>query len=351
MMPYVRAVTTALRGCFIALVAAVTVLAVTPAAHAQSCSSNPICVENQQTGTPQDDWDTKDADESSSEKTQGFASEMGVNRGSTVSFKVKNTATSYKIDIYRIGYYGGDGARLIQGNLTKSAAQDQVSRTQPNCMTYPTAKTGLYDCGNWGVSATWTVPSTAVSGVYMAPAREQRGRRDRHLVRRPQRREHLSDLLPDERPDLAGVQRLRRQQPLRLQRQLPADDPKHSYMAASKVSYNRPLVTSGEQRPNTFMYDEYPMVRFLERNGYDVSYITGVDTDNATRGALIKNHKLFISSGHDEYWSGPQRANIEAARNAASRSTWRSSAATSCTGARASRTARSRARRPRPTAR
>src|SRR4029077_13970379 len=28
--------------------------------------------------------------------------------------------------------------------------------------------TGLVDCGNWSVSATWNLPSTAVSGVYFA---------------------------------------------------------------------------------------------------------------------------------------------------------------------------------------
>ena len=56
------------------------------------------------------------------------------------------------------------------------------------------------------------------------------------------------------------------------------------------------------------------MVRFLERNGYDVSYMAGVDSDR--RGALIKNHKVFLSVGHDEYWSGTQRANVEAARDA-----------------------------------
>ena len=59
---------------------------------------------------------------------------------------------------------------------------------------------------------------------------------------------------------------------------------------------------------------EYPMIRWLERNGYDVSYITGVDTDR--RGALIRNHRVFLSVGHDEYWSGTQRANVEAARDA-----------------------------------
>ena len=31
---------------------------------------------------------------------------------------------------------------------------------------------------------------------------------------------------------------------------------------------------------------------------------------------MIANHKVFLSVGHDEYWSGVQRANVEAARNA-----------------------------------
>ena len=59
---------------------------------------------------------------------------------------------------------------------------------------------------------------------------------------------------------------------------------------------------------------EYPMVRWLERNGYDVTYTTGVDSDRF--GSLIKRHRVFLSVGHDEYWSGAQRANVEAARDA-----------------------------------
>ena len=34
------------------------------------------------------------------------------------------------------------------------------------------------------------------------------------------------------------------------------------------------------------------------------------------RGSLLLNHRVFLSVGHDEYWSGQQRANVEAARNA-----------------------------------
>ncbi len=44
------------------------------------------------------------------------------------------------------------------------------------------------------------------------------------------------------------------------------------------------------------------MVRWLEKNGYDVSYTT--DSQSDSDGAQLLNHKVFISSGHDEYWSG-----------------------------------------------
>ena len=48
--------------------------------------------------------------------------------------------------------------------------------------------------------------------------------------------------------------------------------------------------------------------------GDDTTYIAGLDTDR--RGDLLKNHKLFISVGHDECWSLKQRTNVEAARDA-----------------------------------
>ncbi len=64
---------------------------------------------------------------------------------------------------------------------------------------------------------------------------------------------------------------LRRQQPLHLHRQLPAGQPA-IYKGASKVSYNRPFHTADDDQGRSWlMYAEYPMIRFLEANGYDVS--------------------------------------------------------------------------------
>ena len=61
-------------------------------------------------------------------------------------------------------------------------------------------------------------------------------------------------------------------------------------------------------------YAEYQMIYWLEKNGYNVSYTSESQVDK--NGALLKNHKVFVSSGHDEYWSAGQRANVEAAREA-----------------------------------
>lgn len=83
---------------------------------------------------------------------------------------------------------------------------------------------------------------------------------------------------------------------------------------AFKISYNRPLYTRVGEIDSWVFNAEYPMVRWLEANGYDVTYFTDVDADR--RGSLIRNHKLFLSNGHDEYWSANQRANVEAARDA-----------------------------------
>jgi hypothetical protein len=80
------------------------------------------------------------------------------------------------------------------------------------------------------------------------------------------------------------------------------------------VSYNRPFNTRGDSSSDFVFNAEYPAVRWLEANGYDVSYFSEVDSDRY--GRLIENHKVFLSVGHDEYWSGGQRANVTGALDA-----------------------------------
>ena len=83
---------------------------------------------------------------------------------------------------------------------------------------------------------------------------------------------------------------------------------------AVAVSYNRPFATRDVNSADFYFGVDFATSRFLERNGYDVSYTTSIDT--ARYGSELLEHKLFISDGHDEYWSGEQRTNVEAARDA-----------------------------------
>ena len=127
----------------------------TPQLASAQCA-NPIVCENQlQGGTG---WDPGTGDTT----IQGFATDISVDVGQTVNFKINTNASNYTISIWRMGYYGGAGARQV----TTVSPSVSLPQTQPACLTDST--TNLLDCGNWAVSASWQVPTTAVSGVYFA---------------------------------------------------------------------------------------------------------------------------------------------------------------------------------------
>jgi hypothetical protein len=86
---------------------------------------------------------------------------------------------------------------------------------------------------------------------------------------------------------------------------------------ARKASFDRPYDIRHGLGTGNFLNNggwEYNMVRWLERNGYDVTYCTDIDTHRDA--ALLLRHKAFLSVGHDEYWSWPMRQHVEAARDA-----------------------------------
>ena len=96
--------------------------------------TNPVACENTKPGNPASEWDVSGAGSAS---IQGFATDISVDQGGTVSFKVDTPATAYRIDIYRMGYYGGSGARRV-ATVRPTVLLPQ---NQPNCVT--PAATGL----------------------------------------------------------------------------------------------------------------------------------------------------------------------------------------------------------------
>ena len=251
------------------------------------------------TATPASQWNISGSGDSS---IQGFTTDISANLGDTVHFKISTNASAYHLDIYRMGYYGGDGASLI----TTIQPSAKLPQSQPACLT--DSSSGLLDCGNWAESASWTVPTTAKSGIYFAKVTRNDTSGASHIffvVRDDSSHSAIlfqtSDTTWQAYNQYGGNS---------LYVGGPGSNPSRAY----KVTYNRPITTRGTSSQDFVFNAEYPMVRWLEANGYDVSYSSGVDSDR--RGALLLNHKIFLSVGHDEYWSGAQRANVEAARAA-----------------------------------
>jgi hypothetical protein len=261
---------------------------------------NPIEAENCLPGTPTSTWYLENA---GSPNIRGFTTDISVDAGQTVFFKVTTNALAYRIDIYRLGYYQGNGARLVATVLPSAL----LPQSQPPCRLDST--TGLTDCGNWAVSAAGAAPSTATSGVYFARLmRLDTGEVAPVVFIVRNDSSHSALLFQTSDPtwqaynDYAGPNLYG------------CGGAYNDNCRAFKVSYNRPLNTGTFNGWTWIFSEEYPMVRWLEANGYDVSYSIGVDTDRS--GPLITQHKVFMSVGHDEYWSGGQRANVEAARAA-----------------------------------
>ena len=259
--------------------------------------NNAIVCENSKTGNPASQWDVNGIGD---DTIQGFTTDISYAPGDTVHFKVDTAATGFRLDIYRLGYYAGLGARKM------ATVSTTVATSQPDCIVDDA--TGLIDCGNWSESATWQVPLTAVSGIYIAKAIRTDNGGASHIAFIVRNDTSHSDLL-FQTSDTTW-QAYNRYGGNSLYVGGPDPDPARAY----KVSYNRPFITRGETTEDWLFNAEYPMIRFLEANGFDVSYTTGVDTDR--RGSELLEHKAFMSVGHDEYWSGPQRANVEAARAA-----------------------------------
>ncbi|MBY5370092.1 N,N-dimethylformamidase beta subunit family domain-containing protein, partial [Rhizobium leguminosarum] len=275
-------------------------------AAAAVTASNAIVLENQKQGNPESEWGI---DGAGSTNIEGFATDISVDNGKTVSFKINTNSTNYRIDIYRLGYYGGMGARKV------ATMQHTGLQTQPSPLR--NATTGTVDAGNWAVSASWTVPDDAVSGVYIAKLVRQDGTSGEN---------HIPFIVRDDASHSDIVFQT-------------ADETWQAYNGwgganlyggngpatgqgagrAYAVSYNRPIATRGGvgtyAGPQDYLFGaEYAGISWLEQNGYDVSYMSGVDADRY--GSLLLNHKTYIDAGHDEYWSGQQRTNVEAARDA-----------------------------------
>ncbi len=269
-------------------------------------TANPVVLENQQPGTTAwkiNNWATNN-------EIAGYASATSVNKGSSLDLKIAlaNTGT-YTINIYRLGYYGGNGGRLMLSTGVLSG------QTQLPCQVTDTT-TQLIEC-NWSTSYTLAVGNTWTSGLYLANLTDQATGKQSQIWFVVRDDSRASDILFQSgfSTYLAYNEYGGLDNGSFVQRSLYGYSSTNG-QPAYKVSLDRPFAqtTTRPLEYNSILYWERNMARWLESQGYDVSYATSLDVH--TTAGLLLTHRTFLSVGHDEYWSLQMRNNVEAARDA-----------------------------------
>jgi hypothetical protein len=284
-------------------------------------ASNPIQLENLKAGTTE--WQLTNP--AQAREIEGYASLTSVNRGGQISLFVNTASASFTIEIFRIGWYGSLGARRMTNAVTLAGTKQTIPT--------PNASTGLVEC-KWinpyvlNIPNNTTDPTDWASGVYLAKLTAAASGKQSYIIFVVRDDARASAYLMQS--SVTTFQAYNNWGGKSLY-----DWNSTNNIPASKVSFNRPYAASPNSlaaygvgagefltnvQPGPQVYNassagwECNMVRFLEREGYDVSYCTNLDTH--ANASLLLSHKAFLSVGHDEYWSWQQRANVEAARDA-----------------------------------
>jgi len=279
--------------------------------------ANPIFLENQLTGTSA--WRLESP--ALNREVEGYASHTSVNRGETIDFFINTVSSTVQIDVYRMGWYGGMGARHMLGPVTVNGIQQVIAQPDSDGMAN----------NNWSRSYRLQTDSSWTTGVYLAKLTASDSGAQSYIIFVVRNDSEAADLIF--------------QLPVTTYQAYNFWGGKSSYgwgsgdalpwgsssgQAATRLSFNRPYARStndaaaygmgaGEfftnNQPVANGYPissagwDYNTLRWLEREGYSVTYITNIDTHNRVDSLL--NSKAFLSVGHDEYWSFDMRQNVE----------------------------------------
>jgi hypothetical protein len=271
--------------------------------------------ENQREGAT--DWQLTrvrvDGDGFRSPWIEGYCSRQSVKAGESLDLFISTApARKFMLEAFRMGYYGGRGARLMstQGPFTST--------------TQPTPKPGpknLHEC-TWQRTTTLAIPSDWPSGVYLGRLTTvPEGGADAE----PYWQSYVVFIVRDDRP--ADILFQCSDNTWQAYNRWPNNyslytHPKGTQGPWADVSFDRPYgreaqhsavvndpltVGSGE-----FLPLEFPLAYWLEQHGYDVTYCTNSDMLTPDHGLKCK---AFLSVGHDEYWDIRQHNSVAVMRD------------------------------------
>jgi hypothetical protein len=245
---------------------------------------------------------------------EGYCSHTSLRAGDTLRVMVStNPASPFVLDLYRLGYYRGKGGRhLLRLGPFKGKPQPDPDVGEER----------LREC-RWEPAAKLTIPKDWPSGVYLGkltalpPSPPSKGGEKGGV------QSYVVFIVRDDRAcdflfqcsDTTWSAYNRWPDHYALY-----DNGKKEWYwgPGVRVSWDRPygkycqiLDAPLSQGSGEFLLWEFPLAYWMEKEGYDVSYISNVDTHADPKGLL--RAKGWLSVGHDEYWSLDMFRNVKAA--------------------------------------
>lgn len=248
-----------------------------------------IVAENRRPGTTQ--WRLPPGTVTSG--IEGYADKVSAVEGDTVTLYIRS-ASEFHVEAYRMGYYGGTGARLVWTSATLPAqVQAKPVIVAPNRMVD----------ARWRASTQLTVGPDWTPGDYLLKL--VGGGPAQHYVPLTVRNdastaaiEIVNAVTTWQAYNYWGNYSLYKG---------PLANP---LLRSNIVTFDRPYDNDGSA---DFLGNEYPLVSLAEQLGLDVTYVTSVDV--AANPERLASHRAVLSLGHDEYWSLAMRDGVEAARD------------------------------------
>ncbi|MCP3063978.1 PKD domain-containing protein [Myxococcus sp. K38C18041901] len=225
---------------------------------------------------------------------EGYASATSVQRGEPIDIHVRtDSPRAVRWELYRMGHYGGAGSRRM------ASGGPVTLGPQPTPVADKT--TGLIEC-RWPVSFTVATQASWPSGVYLLKLVRDDGPQSYviFVVRADERKNTGVVLIPFttfQAYNAWGGESLY------------ATSLGLSGGHAKVASFDRPYVDGNGA--GEYFYASHHFVLWAESKGYELNYVTNVDLDRDP--SLLMGQKLFVSVGHDEYWSRPLKQAVDAA--------------------------------------
>ncbi|WP_042423518.1 N,N-dimethylformamidase beta subunit family domain-containing protein [Streptacidiphilus anmyonensis] len=234
---------------------------------------------------------------------KGFAA-GATDLGGSLDLRVSvNPPQEFTVDVYRIGHYGGAGARHVAASPRVSGLVQQA----------PLVAGRTVSCHHWWMSWRLQIPAHWTPGAHVAvlttadhryrshiPFTVRAGRAADLLLLLPDVTWQAYNLYPEDGRTGASLYHAWNEQGELLGEE----------EAATTVSFDRPYAGAGLPLHIGHAYD---FIRWAERYGYDIAYANATDL-HAGRIDPTR-YRGIVFPGHDEYWSVPMRRAVERARD------------------------------------